>query len=146
MLVVDVMHEVELGVWKALFIQILRLLDSSDKGAINKLDERCALVSFARGISLTTSLHRYRNMPTFGRDTIRRFTNNVSEMKQLAARDWEDILQVRWTLSVLAEECPLMANSSWPVLHRCVRRITAYAPQRSPQQTIVHLQSVARPG
>ncbi|TEB27708.1 hypothetical protein FA13DRAFT_1634250 [Coprinellus micaceus] len=75
MLVVDIMHEVELGVWKALFIQILRLMEASDKGAIHKLDER------------------YCGMPTFGRDTIRRFTNNVSEMKQLAARDWEDLLQ-----------------------------------------------------
>lgn len=34
-------------------------------------------------------------MPTFGADTIRRFTNNVSEMKQMAARDFEDLLQVR---------------------------------------------------
>jgi hypothetical protein len=34
-------------------------------------------------------------MPTFGSDTIRRFGTNVSEMKQLAARDYEDILQVR---------------------------------------------------
>ena len=33
-------------------------------------------------------------MPTFGKDTIRRFINNVSEMKQLAARDFEDLLQV----------------------------------------------------
>jgi hypothetical protein len=97
MLVVDVMHEVELGVWKALFIQILRLLDASDKGAINTLDKRCVRVSPAQCMPLTTSVRSYRSMPTFGRDTIRRFTNNVSEMKQLAARDWEDILQVRWT-------------------------------------------------
>lgn len=33
-------------------------------------------------------------MPTFGRDTIRRFANNISELKKLAARDFEDILQV----------------------------------------------------
>lgn len=33
-------------------------------------------------------------VPTFGLDTIRRFTNNVSGLKQLAARDFEDILQV----------------------------------------------------
>jgi hypothetical protein len=37
---------------------------------------------------------RYRQMPTFGRDTIRKFDNNVSAMKKLAARDFEDILQV----------------------------------------------------
>ncbi len=34
-------------------------------------------------------------MPTFGRDTIRRFGANMSAMKKLAARDFEDILQVR---------------------------------------------------
>ncbi|KAJ3825959.1 hypothetical protein F5880DRAFT_1610641 [Lentinula raphanica] len=32
-------------------------------------------------------------VPNFGRNIIRRFHNNVSEMKKLAARDWEDILQ-----------------------------------------------------
>ncbi|KAI0245401.1 hypothetical protein BJV78DRAFT_1138891 [Lactifluus subvellereus] len=36
---------------------------------------------------------RYRLTPTFGRDTIRRFNNNISLMKQLAAHDYEDILQ-----------------------------------------------------
>ena len=40
MLVVDVMHEVELGVWKALFIQLLRLLEASKKGTMNDLDAR----------------------------------------------------------------------------------------------------------
>lgn len=40
----------------------------------------------------------FREMPTFGRDTIRRFSANVSELKQLAARDFEDILQV-WHLN-----------------------------------------------
>ena len=34
-------------------------------------------------------------MSTFGRGTIRRFPSNVSEMKKMAARDFEDILQVR---------------------------------------------------
>jgi hypothetical protein len=37
---------------------------------------------------------RFHQVPTFGRYTIRRFHNNVSEMKKLAARDFEDILQV----------------------------------------------------
>jgi hypothetical protein len=36
----------------------------------------------------------FRMVPTFGLDTIRKFTNNVSGLKQLAARDFEDILQV----------------------------------------------------
>ena len=37
---------------------------------------------------------RYRQVPTFGRDTIRKFNNNASGMKKLAARDYEDLLQV----------------------------------------------------
>ena len=39
-------------------------------------------------------LHRYRNIPPFGRSTIRRFHNNASQMKKLAGRDFEDLLQV----------------------------------------------------
>src|SRR5258708_36236481 len=38
-------------------------------------------------------------MPTFGSSTIRRFATNASEMKKLAARDFEDLLQVRSTIS-----------------------------------------------
>ena len=33
-------------------------------------------------------------MPTFGKDTIRKFTKNCSELKKMAARDFEDLLQV----------------------------------------------------
>jgi hypothetical protein len=35
----------------------------------------------------------YRQVPTFGRDTIRKFMSNVSEFKIMAARDYEDLLQ-----------------------------------------------------
>jgi hypothetical protein len=40
------------------------------------------------------STYRFRQVPTFGRDTIRRFGGNVSAMKKLAGRDFEDIMQV----------------------------------------------------
>jgi hypothetical protein len=36
-------------------------------------------------------------MPTFGRDTIRYFKNDVSDMKSFAARNFEDLLQVSIT-------------------------------------------------
>ncbi|KAH7923645.1 hypothetical protein BV22DRAFT_1015047 [Leucogyrophana mollusca] len=75
MLVVDLLHEFELGVWKAIFIHLLRILNSLKGGTLNELDRR------------------YRQVPTFGRDTIRRFSANSSEMKKLAARDFEDLLQ-----------------------------------------------------
>lgn len=44
----------------------------------------CALIVFSM-----------RNLPTFGRDTIRKFCSDVSARKKLAARDYEDFLQVR---------------------------------------------------
>ena len=39
-------------------------------------------------------LSSFRQIPTFGRDTIRKFTTNMSELNKLAARDYEDLLQV----------------------------------------------------
>lgn len=36
---------------------------------------------------------RYAYVPTFGRGTIRRFPGDVSKLKRLAARDYEDLLQ-----------------------------------------------------
>lgn len=42
----------------------------------------------------------YREVPTFGRDTIRKFSSNCSGMKRLAARDFEDLLQVNPYLTV----------------------------------------------
>ncbi|KAL1711752.1 hypothetical protein EV715DRAFT_268357 [Schizophyllum commune] len=79
MLVVDLLHEFELGVWKAIFTHLIRILYAADpKG------------------SLVTELNkRYRLLEAFGRGTIRKFAEkeNVSDMKKLAARDFEDLLQ-----------------------------------------------------
>ena len=78
MLVVDLMHEFELGIWKVLFTHLLRILSAAQVGdaLVNELD--C----------------HYRIVPTFGGDTIREFASNTSEMKRMAARDFEDVLQV----------------------------------------------------
>jgi hypothetical protein len=40
MMVVDLMHEVELGVWKAIFIHLLRILDCYDESLKHELDRR----------------------------------------------------------------------------------------------------------
>lgn len=40
MFLVDLMHEVELGVWKALLIHLLRILQSLDDQLLNELDYR----------------------------------------------------------------------------------------------------------
>lgn len=39
-------------------------------------------------------MNSYREIPSFGRDTIWKFTANVSELKKMAARDFENLLQV----------------------------------------------------
>ncbi|CDO77605.1 hypothetical protein BN946_scf184936.g30, partial [Trametes cinnabarina] len=69
----DLMHEFKLGVWKNTFIHLLRLLA-------------------AQGGNTVQEFNRMRKMPTFGRDTIRKFWHDVSVRKQLAARDFEDFL------------------------------------------------------
>ncbi|KIK46533.1 hypothetical protein CY34DRAFT_62856, partial [Suillus luteus UH-Slu-Lm8-n1] len=74
-LVVDLLHEFELGVWRMLLVHLLRILCALDKDLINELDKR------------------FRQVPPFGRATIRRFSANTSEMSNMAARNFEDLLQ-----------------------------------------------------
>lgn len=74
MLVPDFMHEFELGVWKAIFVHLIRIMVAG--GAVQELNKR------------------YRNVSTFGRSTIRKFTENASSIKKMAARNYEDLLQV----------------------------------------------------
>ncbi|KAF6741116.1 hypothetical protein DFP72DRAFT_834947 [Ephemerocybe angulata] len=74
-IVPDQMHEFELGVWKAVFVHLLRLLFAHDSEQVIELN------------------FRYRVTPTFGRDTIRKFPKKASAMEKLAARDFEDLLQ-----------------------------------------------------
>ena len=48
MLAVDLLHEFELGVWKSLFMQLIRLLHAAGKGSdslVAKLDSRFVLDS-----------------------------------------------------------------------------------------------------
>ncbi|KIJ30636.1 hypothetical protein M422DRAFT_267786 [Sphaerobolus stellatus SS14] len=74
--IVDFLHEIELGVWKATLTHLIRLLYAQgSKHAPHELNQR------------------FRQIPTFGGDTICRFSDNVSEMKKLVVHDFEDILQ-----------------------------------------------------
>lgn len=40
MFVVDLLHEFELGVWKALFIHLIRILEAAGTGLVDELDRR----------------------------------------------------------------------------------------------------------
>ncbi|THU97282.1 hypothetical protein K435DRAFT_857796 [Dendrothele bispora CBS 962.96] len=72
----DVLHELELGVWKAILLHLIRMLVFLGYNEVQKMNER------------------FRIVPAFGRDTIRKINKNVSALKRLAARDYEDFLQV----------------------------------------------------
>ncbi|KAG8741835.1 hypothetical protein FRC12_015532, partial [Ceratobasidium sp. 428] len=73
--VVDLLHEVELGVWKSLLTHLIRILYSCGSETIAEFNRR------------------FRLVPTFSNSTIRKFSEDVASLKRLAARDFEDVLQ-----------------------------------------------------
>lgn len=75
MLVPDFMHEFELGGWKATLTHLIRILYEAGDNKIQEFNTH------------------FRLMLTFGRDTIWKFSKNVSDLSRLAAQDFEDILQ-----------------------------------------------------
>ncbi|KAJ7117673.1 hypothetical protein C8R44DRAFT_578842, partial [Mycena epipterygia] len=77
MLVPDFMHEFELGVFKAFFVHLLRIVAAHGGNALlGELDKR----------------YVFRLIPIFGQSTIRRFTSNTSGLKKLAAWNYQNIL------------------------------------------------------
>jgi len=62
------------------------------------------------GVSL-----RFRDVPSYGHGVIRKFADNTSEMKRLAARDFEDILQVCFAGSVVDVRYLHLSQCAMPV-------------------------------
>ncbi|KAF9473559.1 hypothetical protein BDN70DRAFT_761574, partial [Pholiota conissans] len=91
---VDFMHEIELGVWKNLFLHLLRILDCIKNAA-----------------ATYTMDQRFREVPSFGRDSIRRFANRVSKLQKLGARDYENLLQC--SIPVFDELLPNKAHNNF---------------------------------
>ena len=57
MLVVDFMHEFELGIWKALFIHLIRILNAAEVGdvVVNELDRLTEWFQLSAAIPLESS-------------------------------------------------------------------------------------------
>ncbi len=90
MLVVDLMHEFELGVWKSLFTLLIRLLYAAGKDSseslVAELDSR-SLQEFVILLIIHTIPHRYRQISTFGCGTIRKFAQKfVGNEKTCSSR------------------------------------------------------------
>ncbi|KAG9074741.1 hypothetical protein FRC06_010494, partial [Ceratobasidium sp. 370] len=75
MLVPDLLHEVELGVWKSLLEHLIRMLHTCGPHAVAIFDSR------------------FREITSYPPDTIRKVRHDVSALKRLAGRDYEDVLQ-----------------------------------------------------
>jgi len=108
MYVPDLMHEFELGVWKALFAHLIRILHAYGNETISILNSW--YIHTTTCWLLIEHGSRYRSIPPFGCATICKFHNNASAMKKLAARDFEDLLQVLHAGIVFVEL--LLTNAS----------------------------------
>ena len=100
----DLMHEFELGVWKGVFKHLMRILSAQGKGALETFNAR--YVCNLRHDTYLNCLPSMRQMPTFGRDRIRRFWHDVATRKKLAARDYEAFLIVSEYLSYQLASAP----------------------------------------
>ena len=87
------MHEFELGVWKKVFEHIVRLIHAQGEDKIKEFNRRYVTPSSSR--QLLTDSCSMRLMPTWGRDHIRRFHQDASTRKRMAAHDYEAYLTVR---------------------------------------------------
>ncbi|KAI0741837.1 hypothetical protein C8Q80DRAFT_1110314 [Daedaleopsis nitida] len=72
----DLMHEFELGVWRGIFDHLVRLIHAQGDKVIQEFNRRMRL------------------MPKWGRDRIRRFYDDASTRKRMAAHDYKAYLQV----------------------------------------------------
>lgn len=94
MLTPDLLHEVELGVWKSLLSHLIRMLYTCGPHSVTVFDTRCVKLGIYSLILLTLHSLRFREITTYPPDTIRKFRHKTSAMKRFAARDFEDVLQV----------------------------------------------------
>ena len=90
---IDIMHNFEIGAFKRMFVHLIRIAYSIGPEAVQELNQRQAAPDPWQHLALTRTC-RFWLIPTFGQDTIQRFSGDVSNMKKMSARHFEDILQV----------------------------------------------------
>lgn len=106
------MHEFELGVFKALFIHLIRICYAIGAHVVQILNERSGICRHKYSVMTKHCLSRFRRIPKFGHYTIRKFMKDASALKQMAAHDFEDLLQVRCLVNVMFMISPLPVRPS----------------------------------
>jgi hypothetical protein len=98
MLVSDILHEFGIGEAKRLLIHLFRIIEAIQRqdptlsSLLTEINERYGHSFRTHRLQSSVSSSRYRQVPTFG-NSIRTFTRNVADMKKMAARDIEDVMQ-----------------------------------------------------
>ena len=114
------MHEYELGIWKHVFTHLIRMLYTYGSSMLAELNCRYECIWLVSQTN-TDKLSRYCQISPFGCSTIRKFRNDVSTMKNLAARDFEDLLQVFHVIILFLHYIELSIYiECWPLLWRPV--------------------------
>ena len=94
MLVVDLLHEFELGVWKALFTHLIQILHAAALHSclVAKLDRTyvSCTVSYQELINFSVTTNQVLGHANIW---LKHIATNASEMKKLAAHDFEDLSQ-----------------------------------------------------
>lgn len=94
-LVVDQLHEFELGIWKRIFTHLVRIIEAAGgESAVQELNERCVPWCMLYCKHDPHCAFSFRQVPGFGWTTVRKFVSDVCAMKRMAARDFENILKV----------------------------------------------------
>ena len=109
----DLMHKVELGGWKVIFIHLLRMLQSIGEEWLVELDRRCVWCHTSKVKCTKWCSYRFQEIPSFRRDTIHKFSMNVLELKKVITLDFKNLLQVRYNSSLQGS----MFNGLYPVLY-----------------------------
>ena len=78
----DLLHKFKLGVWKAVFIHLIWILYTTGGDGIQMPNKQ--YVNSRHTIPSDLFSTSYHQVPMFGQDTIQKFSNNASGMKNLA--------------------------------------------------------------
>ena len=92
-LVVDLLHEFELGVLKSVLKHLLRIINAVDPREIDILNERCARHLLGNVVTDKCS-DRFTRISSFGLNAIRCFPPDVADTSQRPAWFFEHVLQV----------------------------------------------------
>jgi len=92
------MYEFELEVWKGLFVHLVQLRNAIDSSKVVEMDH-WYIFKILTEWRVDYGTTRYHQIAVFGWGEIWRFSANSSEMKKMAACDYENLLQVRSALT-----------------------------------------------